>query len=134
MIFVDTSAIYALADVADLNHTRAVQLARRASENGETLLVHNYVVVEAAALLLRRLGLDSAMRFLRETDRLRTHWVTDDDHRLGVDLLGERDRRQLSLVDCVSFVVMRKLEVGSALAFDADFQREGFARYPETGH
>ena len=129
MIFVDTSAIYALADSRDDNHERAVELAGRASVERETLVVHNYVVVEAAALLQRRLGLDVAARFLRDVGSLRTHWVTEDDHDSAVELHSREGRRRLSLVDCVSFIVMRRLGIGAALAFDNDFQIEGFRQY-----
>ena len=129
MILLDTSAIYALADSRDANHERAVELAGRASVERETLVVHNYVVVEAAALLQRRLGLDAATRFLRDAGRLRMHWVTEDDHASAVELHSREGRRRLSLVDCVSFIVMRRLGIVSALAFDADFQMEGFREY-----
>ena len=129
MIFLDTSAIYALADAADLNHEAAVELAGRASSEGEILVVHNYVVVEAVALLQRRLGLDVTTRFLRGVGRFRMHWVTESEHGLAVEHHARAARRQLSLVDCVSFVVMRRLEMDTALAFDRDFQAEGFLQY-----
>ena len=41
-------------------------------------------------------------------------------------LFEQRNRRGLSLVDCMSFVVMRKYRSTAALAYDADFQAEGF--------
>ncbi len=129
MILLDTSAIYALADSADPNHERALELAGRASAERETLVVHNYVVVEAAALLQRRLGLEVTVRFLRDSARLSMHWVTEGDHASAVAMHSEAGRRKLSLVDCVSFVVMRRLGIVSALAFDADFQMEGFREY-----
>ena len=129
MIFVDTSAIYALADSRDANHERALELAGRASAERETLVVHNYVVVEAAALLQRRLGLEVTTRFLRDAGRFKIHWVTEDDHASAVELHARAGRRRLSLVDCVSFIVMRRLGIVSALAFDADFQMEGFREY-----
>ena len=129
MILLDTSAIYALADSRDVNHERAMELAGRASAERETLVVHNYVVVEAAALLQRRLGLDVTTRFLRDAAKLDMHWVTEDDHASAVELHSAADRRRLSLVDCVSFVVMRRLGITSALAFDVDFQMEGFREY-----
>ena len=129
MILLDTSAIYALADSADANHERALELARRASVERETLVVHNYVVVEAAALLQRRLGLEVTVRFLQDAARLNVHWVTEDDHASAVELHSRAGRRRLSLVDCVSFIVMRRLGIGAALAFDNDFQMEGFREY-----
>ncbi|MEM3069220.1 MAG: hypothetical protein QXH58_04850, partial [Nitrososphaerales archaeon] len=76
-----------------------------------------------------RLGLDQALSFLQESESFSIHWVTPAEHRKGVDLLRKRRRRRLSLVDCVSFVIMRRLGVKRALAFDPDFEQEGFRLY-----
>jgi predicted nucleic acid-binding protein len=46
-----------------------------------------------------------------------------------VELLASRGKRGLSLVDCTSFVLMRRLGVETALAFDEDFRGEGFRVY-----
>ncbi len=129
MILLDTSAIYALADPTDLNHDRALDLFGRALQGGETFLVHSYVLVEAAALLQRRLGLASAFRFLDQANDMEIRWIAGEDHLRAVELLRERGRRGLSLVDCTSFVVMRRYGVVSALAFDSDFEAEGFSLY-----
>ena len=129
MIFLDTSAIYAMADTRDANHNRALFLFNDALAAGETLLMHNYVVVEAAALLQRRLGMTSALQFLSETTAFQVHWISGVDHLQAVSILEERARRGLSLVDCTSFVVMRQYGVAEALAFDTDFEQEGFVPY-----
>lgn len=129
MIFLDTSAIYALADRGDPNHSQAAAAFQRLLEDGEEALVHSYVLVESAALLQRRLGLDSALQFLQESRAFQVHWVGSHDHEQAVELLKERGRRGLSLVDCASFAVMRHYQVDQALAFDADFESEGFALY-----
>lgn len=129
MILLDTSAIYALADSADPNHHHSVGLFGRALQSGEAILTHSYVIVEAAALLQHRLGLASALIFLQESEAFETCWVGPEDHRAAVEILTQRDKRKLSLVDCVSFVVMRRLGVRQALAFDEDFAQEGFSLY-----
>ena len=36
------------------------------------------------------------------------------------------NRRQLRLVDCVSFLGMRQLNLKTAFAFDRDFNEQGF--------
>jgi predicted nucleic acid-binding protein len=66
MIFLDTSAIYALSDKADPHHATAYKKFDLALKSGETFLVHNYVLVESAALLQARLGLPSAILFLKK--------------------------------------------------------------------
>jgi predicted nucleic acid-binding protein len=130
VVFFDTSAIFALADERDKYHHQAELLVRQALAAGEGLLVHSYLIVEAASLLQRRLSLAAATAFLRSTDRLAIHWVSPEEHREAALLLAERQRRTLSLVDCTSFVVMRRLGLTQVLAFDGDFDREGFALYP----
>jgi predicted nucleic acid-binding protein len=54
-------------------------------------------------------------------------WVTREDHERAVEALLVADRRQLSIVDCTSFEVMRRLEVRGCLAFDAQFAEQGFS-------
>jgi predicted nucleic acid-binding protein len=129
VIFLDTSAIFALADADDPNHSQALELFRLARESGEGVLTHNYVLAEATALLQHRLGLLQAVRFLKEAESFQVHWVGPEDHQNAVALLEERNRRGLSLVDCMSFLVMRRYGVGQVLAFDPDFTREGFTMY-----
>ena len=103
-----------------------MELFRSVLANEEDVLVHSYILVESAALLQRRLGLEAALTFLKETDAFQVHWVGSEDHRRAATLMEDRGRRGLSLVDCVSFIVMRQFGVRQALAFDSDFEREGF--------
>ncbi|MCY4107523.1 MAG: PIN domain-containing protein [Chloroflexi bacterium] len=126
MIFLDTSAVIALADSSDENHTKAVTALTKLTNQGHSVLTHNYILVESAALLQSRIGLRSALAFLSDAAKFTVHWVTPRDHADAVTLLAERNRRGLSLVDCMSFTVMRNYGVGAASAYDADFEAEGF--------
>ncbi len=56
MIFVDTSAIYALADRRDTNHLDAAHRFDTLLQSGRRPFTHSYVLVESMALLDRRLG------------------------------------------------------------------------------
>ena len=40
------------------------------------------------------------------------------------------NRRQLSLVDCISFEMMRRLEIKTAFTHDRDFAERGFECLP----
>ena len=83
------------------------------------------MVLECAALIQRRLGLHAELTFLSDTRLLKIHWVAENDHHEAVQLLERRGKRNLSLVDCMSFVVMKQHGVTTALAYDSDFQMEG---------
>lgn len=60
-------------------------------------------------------------------DRRPRHWRTGDS--VGAHLKSLR--RRSSLVDHVSFELMRRLDLRTALALDADFAREGFELFPD---
>ncbi len=129
MIFLDTSAIYALADKADPNHFPAYRKFDLATQSGETFLIHNYILIESAALLQARLGLRPALLFLNDARAFKVEWVDLALHQEAEKELGRIGKRGISLVDCTSFIVMRRWNVQRALAFDPDFIDQGFLVY-----
>ena len=125
MIFFDSFAADALADLGDPNHARA----RNLYENlpmGQGLLTHNYVLVETFALLQRRMGPLAALRASEDLHRLEVVWVDRDLHGEAIGRLSRKRRRHASLVDEISFLVMRHRGIDTAFAFASDFAREGF--------
>jgi predicted nucleic acid-binding protein len=130
--FVDTSALYALLDEDDRNHRSAAGwLSGPGRDPAELLLTHNYVLVESAALLSRRLG-SIAVRALLEriVPALLVVYVDELLHRNAVAAYLAGIRRRPSLVDWVSFQLMRERQLVQAFAFDRDFLSEGFRVVP----
>lgn len=128
-VFVDTSALYALLDRSDLNHDAAQAALPELA--GEELVTHSYVLVESVALTHRRLGAD-AVRALTQTlvRGLTIVWIDEPSHAAGVAALLAALPTAVSLVDMVSFHVMREREIERAFAFDADFRNAGFVTLP----
>jgi predicted nucleic acid-binding protein len=126
MIFLDTSAIYAWADAADANHQTAVRRLQAILDAGEDLVTHNYVLLESTALLQTRLGTGAALRLAGDAAAFVIEWVDADLHTAGVRELRRSRKRHLSLVDHVSFLVMRRRGLTKAFAFDPDFTAAGF--------
>jgi predicted nucleic acid-binding protein len=131
--FVDTSALFALLDEDDSNHRKASKwLAGPGRDPSEVLVTHAYVVVEAAALVHRCLG-DTAARVLLDAlvPALSIRFVDESLHRAAVNsyIAGLR-RTSPSLVDWVSFVMMRDQAIERAFAFDRDYTLQGFETVP----
>ena len=125
--FVDTSAFYAVLDKSDVNHKVAAEIWRGLLERDAVLITTNYVIVECFALMQNRLGKQATRVFQDDILPLvRIHWIGKNDHLRGVSAFLIASRRKLSLVDCVSFVMMRDLGVKDVFCFDEDFQKEGF--------
>jgi predicted nucleic acid-binding protein len=129
MIFLDTSAIYALADRADPNHTVAKERFSSILATGDPLLTHNYVLAESCALLQHRLGLSTAVAFAGSARSFSIEWIGEEVHAAAVRRWST-GKRTVSFVDHVSFVVMERRRVSAAFAFDADFEEAGFRIYP----
>jgi len=129
MIFLDTSAVYAMADKADPNHASALEKFSQALSTGEPIYLHNYILVESAALLQARLGLQVALQFLNEVKAFQIEWVDQDLHEKALKELKRIGRRGISFVDCLSFLVMRQRGIKGALAFDPGFIDQGFVLY-----
>jgi predicted nucleic acid-binding protein len=92
------------------------------------VLTSNFVVLEAFAVLRRRLGVPAMRQLVSQMlEPVALEWVTRDDHERAAEALLVADRRRLSLVDCVSFEVMRRLDLRECLAFDQLFAEHGFS-------
>jgi uncharacterized protein len=132
-VFVDTSALYAVLDRDDANHTAAAGVWRRLVNDGAGLLTHNYILVESSALVQRRLG-PAALRVLHEdlVPLFRVEWIDEGRQRRAVDMVLAAGRKKLTLVDCASFVVMREAGVGEAFCFGGHFGEFGFDVVPRT--
>jgi len=130
--FVDTSALYALLDEDDENHASAgAWLLTAGPDETDILVTHSYIVVEAAALVQRRLGA-AAVRTLFDAflPALSVVFVDEVLHRRAVAAYLASLRRHVSFVDWVSFQLMRDSGLDRAFAFDRDFKHEGFDIVP----
>lgn len=93
----------------------------------EERLTHNYVVIETVAIAHRRLGEAAVRRLLQELLPIVTNiWVDEPTHAAGAAALLAALPTHVSLVDFVSFEVMRQHGIARAFAFDADFRAAGF--------
>ena len=132
-VFVDTSGLYAVFDKDDDNHSRARAAWMEWLHEGAVLVTNNYVLLETTALLQHRIGV-AAVRALHEDvmPLLQIDWVSEEQHRAGVEAVLAAARKKLSLVDCVSFQTMRSRGVRTAFCFDAHFREQGFATKPSV--
>ena len=132
-VFVDTSAFSAIIDDRDPNHGRARSALTDLVASEAPLTTHEYVVVETTALVQRRLGLEALRRFVDDLLPLvEVAWVDEALHGEAREALLAAGRRNVSLVDWTSFLVMRRLGVRQAFSFDPDFGVEGFEVLPAS--
>jgi uncharacterized protein len=125
--FVDTSAVLAYLDRDTPEHERATVTLHALLDEQVMLVTHSYVVVEASALVQGRLGMAATRDLHDEIEPLLdVQWVDGELHRAGVTAMLAAGRRRASLVDWVSFEIMRRRGIRRAWTFDRDFSERGF--------
>jgi uncharacterized protein len=125
-VFVDTSAFFALLDRDDDNHEKAARAWEQLIGKDSILFTTNYVLIECFALIQHRLGMEAVRIFQEDISPvLNIEFVDSATHKTGVSSLLAASRRKLSLVDCISFEVMRLLDIRNAFAFDPHFTEQG---------
>ena len=130
MTFVDTSALLAFLDRDAARHERVVASLASILADGSGV-THNYVVLETEALARRRLGGSAARRLLEDVvPLLDVAWIDAELHAAAVAAHLKALRRRSSLVDQVSFELMRRRGLDVALALDDDFAAAGFRVVP----
>ncbi len=123
-ILVDTSAIYALVDRDDTYHQRALTILRSLPRRGLAPFLTNFIVAECHALLLSRLGADTARGWL-----LKQIWPVEpvnlQDEEKAREIIRRYTDKTFSYTDATSFAVMERLGISQAFGFDPHFQQYG---------
>lgn len=125
MIFVDTSAWFELWSVSDPNHSAAIDFHRRR----RTWLVTTDFIIDETLTLPKARGLaEKARRICHPVfggNYADVEHITDGDLLAAADMFCRYSDKDWSFTDCTSFVVIRRLGIRRAFAFDQHFRQFG---------
>ncbi len=131
-LFIDTSALIALADRTDQYHVQATQFLRTASSAPE-LHTSNYVLNEVITRLRFTAGVRIAVEFAESIQGSRLYTIHPIDQRietLALAVLKKYADHPLSFTDCTTIVLMEQLRLTRIFAFDEDFRKVGYLLVP----
>ena len=126
LAFLDTGAIYALADRNDADHAEV----RAVYGNPERRFVtHDLVLVETFSLLTKRLHKQAALRTvgaLRASSRVEIVPLIPDLLEAAWVRCQRFADKEWDWIDCTSFEVMERRRLQEALSLDRHFAQAGF--------
>jgi len=125
-ILVDTFFVIALINRRDQYHRQARELADKFE--GHPLLVTDAVLLEIGNALARGYK-QEATEIIEEfltSDEVEVVHLSPQLFQQAFALYRTHQDKEWSLVDCVSFVVMREVGISHALTFDHHFTQAGF--------
>ena len=125
-IFIDTSFVIALINQNDQYH-------RIAQDLSESYIDTRLVTTDAVLL---EIGNALSKKYKNESIKIIEYFTTSPDVEIinlnsslfnqAFDLYKSYQDKDWSLTDCISFVVMEKLEIRSALTSDKHFEQAGY--------
>lgn len=124
-ILVDTSAYYALKDKDDSCHPDALQFVKT---NTSIMVTTNLIVIETLNLIKQRLTYQQAVEIGKKMFNpkiIHVIKITDEDITEAWRIFQRYDDKGYSFTDCTSFVVMERLKIPAAFAFDEHFRQYG---------
>jgi predicted nucleic acid-binding protein len=126
--YIDSSAFLAVIDADDRYHPSAISAWQRLLDREEPLVISSYTLIETIAVMHRRLGTQTVRRFLEEIlPAVEVVWADVTDHKTAVlDMLVRSGKSGPSIVDCMSFHVIRQRQIGDVFTYDKHFQGHGF--------
>jgi predicted nucleic acid-binding protein len=129
-VLIDTSALLALANPRDQYHTEAARIAKRHLSAGGQFLGTVMVLGEFHAHLLYLTGPVRARTVVSSLiDDTMYSWIDVSAELVAAAVSAWLERfrdRRFSLIDAVSFQIMRRDRIQTAFAFDRHFRTAGF--------
>jgi len=105
IVFVDTSAHFALANIKDVDHKAAERLLHKLATKRVTMVVTNFIIAETYTLMLRKIGRGRAVEYIEslcETSEVVR--VSEDDEKKAWEIILQSEDKDFSYVDATSFL------------------------------
>jgi predicted nucleic acid-binding protein len=132
-VFIDTGSLIAIEMVADQHHSAAIGSWRQILRDPPQFVTTSSVLSELITFFTSRgrhaKAVDIAEN-LKASASVRVVHVDEELFEAGFEYLKRRPDKRFSLTDCISFVLMNRLGIQQALAFEAHFEQAGFTRIP----
>ena len=132
-VFIDTGYLIALEAADDQHHAAAVRHWRSFVQSRPRLVTTSFVLDEVATFFNSRgrhaKAVEVVNRLLASPS---VQLVHVDEYLFGAawTYFTKRDDKRFSLTDCVSFILMERLGIETALTFDGHFVQAGFRTLP----
>ncbi len=129
--FVDAAAWIALLNLRDSLHDEAKSTFQRLRKANRRLVTTEYVLIELANTLSSpdfREKVSVMIFGLMDSDDVEIVTGDSDLFLAAFDFYANRPDKGWSLVDCASFVVMRRRKITDAFTADRHFEQAGFVK------
>ena len=125
-IFADAGFWIALRDAGDVEHGPAVEIATTVLKRRFRLVTTPLVFAEVYARFSRNRPVrEQFIRDVWDNPAVHLEQASFDDQKSALQILRHHRDKNFSFSDAVSFAVMARMKIHSAISFDAHFRQYG---------
>ena len=128
-VFLDTAYAIALASQSDNFHQRAIELAETLEHESTTIVTTRAIQLEIGNALSKQRFRHAGIQLLRALEEDESIIIVELSKALyqeAFQLYSDRKDKEWGLVDCISFITMKKHSISEALTSDEHFRQAGF--------
>ena len=128
-VFIDTSFFIALSIKKDKYHAIAKSWANYIAHNRLLMFTHQGILLEVGDAFSKpplRNKLTDLMGFLRHDPTVKIMSISDQLLDEAIQLFISRNDKSWGITDCLSFSIMKQLNLDAALTADQHFSQAGF--------
>ncbi len=133
-IYMDTTALIALANKKDKNHEKAVKFLKSKLKEGAIFVIGRPVFAEFLSGASKIIGKKKAIELYEaytKSEFVRIEKENEEDWKKAWKIfLKYDDQDGMDVIDCLSFAIMERLGLKKAFTFDKDFEIYGFSKLP----
>ena len=131
LIFADSSGWLGLVNTTDSFHEKATRIYDSKYAEGCNFITHQGILLEVGNSLSGLRFRQSAVGLknkLEKSHRVEVRQLDDELYEAGWQLYAERTDKNWGIVECISFVLMERLNISEALTADKHFEQAGFIK------
>jgi len=134
LVYMDTSALIALASRTDKNHEKARNFFEKSIRSGIKFVLGRPVLVEFLNGVSKRVNKKVAIQLYKRYTSSKIVIIekeTEEDWEKAWKIFERyEDQNGMDVIDCLSFAIMERLGIRGAFTFDRDFETYGFNKLP----
>ncbi|MCY7346208.1 MAG: type II toxin-antitoxin system VapC family toxin [Pyrinomonadaceae bacterium] len=131
LIFADSSGWLGLVNTTDSVHQKATQIYDSKYAEGYNFITHQGILLEVgnslSGLRLRQSAVGLKNK-LEKSQRVEIRQLDNELYKAGWKLYAERTDKNWGIVDCISFVLMERLNIREAFTADRHFEQAGYIK------
>lgn len=132
-VFIDTAGWLALGNKSDEHHHKAITAYQNITNQGYMKITTDTILIEVCNALRKPNLKNLAVTLIKNIQDAENRGYLTVIHssrpiiNKGIDLFLKRKDKEWSLIDCISFIVMKDERIKEALTTDHHFEQAGYS-------